>query len=75
MQLPAYAMESYCCGFQRYEDADAQMVVDFMVLQMKFNSFFYTLTCRIIVALLLLIFAIFSQGYSLIRKATFINFQ
>ena len=34
-----------------------------------------TLTCRIVVALLLLIFAIFSKGYSLIRKAMFINFN
>jgi len=34
-----------------------------------------TLTCRIIVALLLLIFEFFSKGYSLIRKAMFINFN
>ena len=33
------------------------------------------LTCRIVVALLILFFAIFSKGYSLIRKAMFINFN
>ena len=38
------------------------------------NIFILTLTCRIVVALLLLIFAIFSKGYSLIWKAMFINF-
>ena len=39
------------------------------------HKYLSTLTCQIIVAQLSFIFAIFSQGYSLIRKAMFINFN
>ena len=43
----------------------------------NFNSFgtTCTLSCRIVVALRLLIFSFFSKGYSLIWEATFINFN